>query len=68
MARGQSYIEAGKNRIKDNHYYDLQCSEIERFFTLIEEQNYWDAIVGAYFMGLEAGVRMEQSNKKRKVY
>ena len=63
MKRSQAYINAGRKRISGNNAsYDISCSELTGFIDEATKgiSEAYQAIVDAYYMGIEAGARMTE--------
>ena len=58
MHRGDKYIAAGKQRIKNNCGYALSMAELESLILTAEKESIIDAVANAFYMGVEAGARM----------
>lgn len=56
--RGTAYIDAGRERVRDNSNYDMTMSELKILSERAVHEDLSTAIGDAYYMGIEAGARM----------
>lgn len=63
MTRGTAYIDAGRERIRDNDNYDMTMGEMQSLINIASEQDMLTALCSAYYMGIEAGARMIENTK-----
>ena len=62
MTRGKAYIEAGRERIRDNDNYDMTMGDIMTLNNIANEEDLLTALSSAYYMGVEAGARLTEKN------
>lgn len=66
----QNYIERGSRRIGKNERYDLNSSQILQLMNTGEldiREALFTAVLNAFHVGVETGVRMERARNERKI-
>jgi len=63
MTRGTTYIDAGRERIRDNDNYDMTMTELRALTERAIHEDLSTAISDAFYMGIEAGARMIEDTK-----
>lgn len=58
MSRGTAFIDAGKERVKDNANYDMTMSELRALTDTALHDDLTAALGDAYYLGVEVGARM----------